>query len=89
VEGPNQTLLRSYSLLCPGWVRWSLKVLGVVVFLFTASVRLREILPPAVEDLIAQVVPHLMYLIACWGFLSMAAFYWAILRTQQRTRLPA
>jgi hypothetical protein len=84
VEGSNQSFLRSYSLWCPPWVRWSLNGLGVFGFLLGTVINLREVLPKPVEEVFRTMIPHAMYVLVCWAFLSMAAFHWAILQSQRR-----
>ena len=75
---------RKVSLLwCPAWMRWGVKtssaLLAVLWFIWAISSEL----PAPVQGTLARIVPHSLWLIACWGFLSEAAFHTAILRSQE------
>ena len=88
-ESPNRTFLRSYAMWCPAWVRWSLNVLGVIGFVISVIEQFRGLLPTAVGESLHALAPHLLYLLACWGFLSMAAFHGAVIRSQRQAGLRA
>ena len=68
---------------CPAWMRWGVKtssaLLAVLWFIWAISSEL----PTPVQGALARIVPHSLWLIACWGFLSEAAFHTAILRSQE------
>jgi len=73
----------------PAWLRWSLKVsgllLGLLPFVHSFSPSSFSFLRPFFKG----IAPSLPYLVGCWGFLVTAAFHAAILRSQEEIRASA
>lgn len=82
-------LLRSYKLWCPAWIRWSLQVSTVVFGLLWFLDRVNADLPLPVQMWTKGTVPHIPYILGCWGFLASASFHAAISRSQEQIRFPA
>jgi hypothetical protein len=83
-----RSFLRTYTLWCPAWMRWSLKVSGAAFFLFLVLQQFRADLPSILQLWMKGLAPHMPYIFACWGFLLSASFHMAVLRSQEEARLP-
>lgn len=87
-EESARSFLHTYKLWCPAWMQWSLKVSGVALGLAYVVGLLGESLPSALMLWMKGLVPHLPYIIGCWGFLLCASFHSAVLRSQEQVQLP-
>jgi hypothetical protein len=83
-----KSFLHTYTLWCPAWMRWGLKVSGAAFGLFLILGRFRADLPLVLQPWMNGFAPHMPYVVACWGFLLSASFHAAVLRSQEEGRIP-
>jgi hypothetical protein len=81
-----QAFLHAYTLWCPMWMRWGVKILGIFIAALWFVQGIRTELPAEAQTLLLRIAPHTLYLLGCWGFLTTAATHTAILRSQELTR---
>jgi Protein of unknown function (DUF3592) len=84
-EGEYGDLLRSYSNWCPAWMRWSLKLSGVLFAVWFLFSRLE---PGLARHLLMGRAPLLGYALLCWGFLVTTSTHLAIARSHEQSRPP-
>jgi len=78
-----KTILSTYQLWCPAWMRWSVKVSCALISAMWFVAAIAPDLPATAQPLLAHIAPHVLWLSACWMFLSSAAMETGILRSQE------
>jgi len=78
-----QAFLHAYTLFCPAWMRWGVKITGGLLFAVWLVSDLRDLLPPPAQHWLALESTYFMYLFAMWIFFSTGATHAAILRSQE------
>jgi hypothetical protein len=87
-EESAKSFLHTYKLWCPAWMQWSLKVSGAAFGLVYLVGLLGDSLSPMLLLWMRKLIPHLPYILGCWGFLLCASFHTAVLRSQEQVQLP-
>jgi hypothetical protein len=80
-----QAFLHAYTVWCPAWMRWSVRISGAFLAVLWFAEGIRADLPAEAQTLLLRILPHSLYLFGCWGFLTSAATHTAILRSQELT----
>jgi len=83
-----QALLNAYTLFCPAWMRWGVKITGGLLFAVWLVSDLRELLPLPAQHWLAVESTYFMYVFAMWVFSSTGATHAAVLRSQELARRP-
>lgn len=84
-----QSLLHSYTLFCPAWMRWSVRVTGGLLFAAWVAIDLRDLLPLQAQHWMSLGLDYWFYLVASWVFMSTGATHAAMLRSQEFARRPS
>ena len=80
-----QSMLHSYTLFCPTWMRWGVKLTAGLLFIDWVGSDLRDLFPPQVQHWLVMASSYWLYLFAGWVFFSTGATHAAILRSQEFT----
>jgi len=78
-----QSFRRAYTVWSPPWMRWSVTVSGSLISALWFVMAIAPDLPATVQQLVARIAPHALWLVACWLFLCSAAMETAVLRSQE------
>lgn len=78
-----QSMLRSYTLFCPAWMRWGVNITGGLLFAAWVIAEFHDLLPSTTQHALGIGLSYSSYLLAAWIFLSTGATHVAILRSQE------
>ena len=78
-----QSMLHSYTLFCPVWMRWGVRLTGGLLVIAWFAYKINELFPSQVQQWLVTWSSYWSYVFAVWVFLSTGATHAAILRSQE------